>query len=259
MTAWTVAVVVPAHDEAERIEACVRSVLAARLPAGSARFVVVVADRCADGTAAVAQRGMGGHGTVVEVDVGCVGAARRIGASTALERCTAQGLRRDRTWLLSTDADSVVSPAWIEAHLGLAEAGVLAVAGTVAVDSFDGHRAQVPARFARRYLVAADGTHGHVHGTNLGVRADRYQQAGGWHDLATAEDHDLWDRISALGGPVASTSVAPVVTSGRLVGRAPHGFASLLVDLGLGVGVSVAPLVDSGAEPLGDESVGASA
>jgi hypothetical protein len=37
-----------------------------------------------------------------------------------------------------------------------------------------------------------DGTHPHVHGANLGIRADAYSDAGGWNDLTVAEDHCLW-------------------------------------------------------------------
>jgi hypothetical protein len=169
---------------------------------------------------------------VVEVDLGCVGAARRVGTAIALDRLAAEGRRLARTWVLSTDADSTVDVDWFDAHLSFAEAGAIAVAGTVLVTSFDEHPAHVPLSYAHRYAVSADGTHSHVHGTNLGVRADRYLHAGGWHDLATGEDHDLWDRLHALGDPMVSTSLAPVGTSGRAVGRAPDGFASLLRALG---------------------------
>lgn len=254
---WAVAVVVPAHDEAEHVESCVRSVLAAHMPRGCTRSVVLVADRCRDDTAVRARRVLGGAGMVVEVDLGCVGAARRIGTGIALARGAAQGHRPERTWVLSTDADSTVDPDWVQTHLSPADAGAIAVAGTVVVASFDEHPEHVPVRFARRYGVSADGTHGHVHGTNLGVRADRYLHAGGWHDLATAEDHDLWDRLGALGGPLVSTSAAPVLTSGRAVGRAPEGFASLLQALGRESMPITLPATEAARDqPAGDEPMG---
>ncbi len=254
---WAVAVVVPAHDEADHIEACVRSVLDARLPHNGTLTLVVVADRCRDETAEQARRALGVAGTVIEVDLGCVGAARRVGTKVALADVAAQGHRSERTWVLSTDADSTVDLGWFETHLALADAGAIAVAGTVRVASFDEHPDHVPGCFSHRYVVSADGTHGHVHGTNLGVRGDRYVEAGGWHHLATGEDHDLWDRLGALDGARLSTSAAPVVTSGRAQGRAPEGFASLLQALGREPITAALPPDDdprgtrSGDEPLG--------
>lgn len=252
---WAVAVVVPAHDEAGHVDACIGSVLAADLPPACTRWVVVVADRCRDDTAARARRALGPAGAVIEADLGRVGAARRIGTAAALARCLRSSHRPERTWVLSTDADSTVPPDWVKVHLSLAEAGAIAVAGTVAVTSFDEHPEHVPLRFAHRYVVSVDGTHGHVHGTNFGVRADRYLHAGGWHDLATAEDRDLWDRLGALDGPMVSTSMAPVLTSGRAVGRAPDGFASLLRSLGRDA-TSVALRSPRPDQPFGDEPLG---
>jgi hypothetical protein len=78
------------------------------------------------------------------------------------------------------------------------------------------------------YLAMPDGTHAHVHGANLGVRADAYVDAGGWPQLALAEDHCLWLRIKARGWPVIAASASIVCTSGRLVGRAMGGFADTL-------------------------------
>jgi hypothetical protein len=60
------------------------------------------------------------------------------------------------------------------------------------------------------------------------VRADVYLHAGGWADLATAEDHDLWSRLPLAGASRLSSSLLKVVTSGRRSGRAPLGFAGAL-------------------------------
>jgi hypothetical protein len=110
----------------------------------------------------------------------------------------------------------------------LANEGVEAVAGTISVDSFEQHGPQVPGRFKSTYLIAVDGSHSHVHGANLGIRADTYVRSGGWADLRTAEDHDLWRRLSLAGAAKCSTRITEVVTSGRRIGRAPHGFADAL-------------------------------
>ena len=51
---------------------------------------------------------------------------------------------------------------------------------------------------------------------------------GGWADLKTAEDHDLWGRLRRTGVRLLSSAQLQVVTSGRRVGRAPNGFAGAL-------------------------------
>ena len=55
-------------------------------------------------------------------------------------------------------------------QLSAAQGGIAALAGIVDVDSFREHRPTVEALF-RSPTVHADGTHPHVHGANLGVRA----------------------------------------------------------------------------------------
>ena len=108
-------------------------------------------------------------------------------------------------------------------------AGIDAVAGTVRVDSFVEHPPGARERFVASYLVHADGTHPHVHGTNFGVRGRRYLEAGGWGDHETAEDHDLWNRLRALDGiQLVASDALTVTTSGRVTGRAPRGFADTL-------------------------------
>jgi glycosyltransferase involved in cell wall biosynthesis len=233
-----VAIVVPARDEVGLVAACVASVLAARLPAGTDRWVVVVANGCGDDTAGIARRGLGPHGQVCVAPGGGVGLARAVGATVALRRSVRAGHRLDRTWLLTTDADSTVPRDWVLTHLRHAADGVVAVAGTVSVASFDQHPPHVAGVWAERYRRAeagAEGTHPHVHGANLGVRADAYLDVGGWRSLLTGEDHDLWDRLRAGDRPVLSTLEAPVTTSGRRRGRAPDGFADRLASLDEGI------------------------
>jgi hypothetical protein len=78
------------------------------------------------------------------------------------------------------------------------------------------------------YRVFPDGTHPHIHGANVGFRADAYIDAGGWSDRALAEDHCLWGRICAIGWPAIASIASVVITSGRLKGRAAGGFADAL-------------------------------
>jgi len=228
--AWSVGIVIPARNEADRIELGLQSVLAAAaaVPVVEVR-VVVVADRCDDDTGARARACLGDRGSVITSHHGNVGAARRDGAARVLELFT--GRRLDRTWLSTTDADTSVAPCWLQSQLARADEGWTAVAGIVRVDHFTEHGHEVERRWRSRYVHNDDGTHPHVHGANLGVRADAYLDVGGWPPLATAEDHELWRRLRAARWPTVATIETWVTTSGRRTGRAPEGFAGALRSL----------------------------
>ena len=214
----------------------------------SSACVVVVADKCSDGTADAARRafavkaggrddgGLGLRSThVIEIDRGNVGTARAIGV--AYGRQALGKTEPSQTWTANTDADTCVPQHWITAQLDWADLGVAAVAGVVCVDSFAEHPPIVAERFASTYTAQLpDDTrdHIHVHGANLGVRLDAYLHAGGWQQLELSEDHDLWNRLRAYGHPVRSPSSLFVTTSGRALSRCPGGFADSLRAHGIG-------------------------
>jgi glycosyltransferase involved in cell wall biosynthesis len=222
-----VAILIPARNEEALLPRCLESVLAAGslLPANVSFDIVVAADRSTDSTYDVATRMLRGRGSVLRCDAGVVGCARALAAERALQRFRGP---RNRCWLANTDADCSVPETWLLDQLSLAGDSVEAIAGTVEVDTFSEHRAEVEELFRTSYRIESDGSHAHVHGANLGVRADTYLRAGGWRDLATAEDHDLWNRIARRKCKRISVGWLKVMTSGRRVGRAPHGFAEAL-------------------------------
>lgn len=222
MKRWHVVVVVPARNEETSIVRCIRSINRAAwlvFPFASTD-VVVVADSCTDQTACRA-RGVGPRICVLELDLGCVGAARHFGVAAGLRRS-----QRDqrRVWVANTDADSAVPALWLLRQLVLGWRGFVAVAGLVQLDPNTNRDLQTA--FRSSYVRRVDGTHDHVHGANLGVRADAYSAVGGWSRIvATGEDHDLWNRLREVGPTMPSSSVY-VVTSARTIGRAPAGFAA---------------------------------
>ncbi len=224
---WHVAILIPARNEEALLPRCLRSIEAARacLPAHVTSDVVLAADCCDDTTENIARRMLALTGSVVRTEAGSVGAARALSASAALERCPVPG---DRCWLANTDADCEVPKDWLLIQLAYADRGFRAIAGVIDVDSFAEHDPVVRERFRLTYPIHPDGTHPHVHGANLGVRADAYLEAGGWSSLATAEDHDLWRRLQAHSYPRLARAPLCVLTSGRRQGRAPHGFADAL-------------------------------
>ncbi|MFB9831088.1 glycosyltransferase [Actinoallomurus acaciae] len=200
-------VVVPAHNEQERLSACLAAL-------GDAT-VVVVADACADRTAEVARRG---GAIVVEVAERNVGAARAAGVRELIGRGV--------SWVATTDADTLVPTGWLTAQLRLAARRWDAVAGTVSVADWTGHPPWRPAAFARRYARDTP-----VHGANLGFTAEAYLAAGGFPALRTGEDHALVEAMEQAGRRVLRTTEVNVTTSARLRYRAPHGFGHLLATL----------------------------
>jgi glycosyltransferase involved in cell wall biosynthesis len=213
-----IGVVIPAHNEAGPIAACVASVWrAAAHPAlgGETVQVVVVADDCSDDTAAHAAAG---GATTLALAARNVGVARHAGA----ERLLAAGAR----WLAFTDADSTVAEDWLAAQLALLRE---AVCGCVWVADWSVHgerAAALAAAFAAQYRRVEG--HRHIHGANLGVSAAAYRQAGGFPALACSEDVALVRALEAAGIPVAYSAGPRVWTSARRDHRAPSGFGDAL-------------------------------
>jgi glycosyltransferase involved in cell wall biosynthesis len=224
---WHIAVLIPARNEEVLLPRCLNSVLDAcsLLPRSVTSDIVVACDSSTDLTLQIAERILPGHGTVVTTQAGVVGHARALATRVALKRYSGP---LQRCWLANTDADCCVPKTWLVDQLALAQRGIDTLAGIIDVDSFEEHDAGVDLRFRSSYLIHADGSHPHVHGANFGVRADTYLRCGGWRGLATAEDHDLWKRLMNVCSRRCSTARIRVLTSGRRIGRAPHGFADAL-------------------------------
>lgn len=103
------AVVVPAHDDQDRIGACLQSLyVAAASPAlrGEATLLIVALDGCSDRTAEIARRW---GAFTVEAPERSSGGARALAERFAIEA----GAR----WWVTTGADSVVAPDWLQAQV----------------------------------------------------------------------------------------------------------------------------------------------
>ena len=210
-----IGIVIPAHNEAATLHACLSSIAqAAAHPAllGEIVQVAVVLDGCSDDSAAIAA-----HFDVASLvsDARNVGRARAMGAEYLLDR--------QARWLAFTDADSVVSTTWLVEQLALASD---AVCGTVVVEDWAGLEPAVQHAYDARYQQAEH--HRHIHGANLGVSADAYRRAGGFAPLVAHEDVALVHALQACGARIAWSARPGVRTSARTVGRAPEGFAVYL-------------------------------
>ncbi len=221
-----VGVVVPAHDEQVLLpDALAALQVAARRVRERGRSVdlLVVADACTDGTAAFA-RAAGVR--VREVAARSVGRSRAAGFGDLL--AVHAHVPRASLWLASTDADSLVPPGWLLHQVELADRGADLVLGTIDVGDWSEH----PTHVQRRWRAAYDRRdgHGHVHGANVGVRAEAYLAAGGFADLEHSEDVALAAALAHRS--IVRTGAHPVLTSARTRARAPHGFAAHLLALG---------------------------
>jgi glycosyltransferase involved in cell wall biosynthesis len=213
-----IAVVVPAHNEAECLGACIASIQQAATSNalhGEAVQIFVCADACTDGSERIAEQ-MGA--CVLRLDARNVGAARALGAQAALDA----GAR----WLAFTDADSVVAPDWLAAQLSL---NADAVCGTVSISDWGDYGTEMRQHYGRTYTDADD--HRHIHGANLGVSALAYRRSGGFLPLVSSEDVALVDALQACGASIAWSAKPRVTTSARRDFRAPDGFGATLLQV----------------------------
>jgi len=226
-----VGVVVPARDEERLLPSCLDAldVAAARVQAvcGTTVDLLVVLDRCVDDSARV----LAGHSRArsLELDVGNVGLARAAGLTEVVSRHGAMRTAdRQDLWLATTDADSRVPADWLVRQVEIAGTGADVVLGTVDVDDWSEHSAHVEHRWRSSY-DPRDG-HPHVHGANVGLRAEVYLAVGGFPGLALDEDVSMVGRLD--GYRVVRSGSIPVVTSARLTGRLSGGFADHVAALG---------------------------
>ncbi|OOX17835.1 glycosyltransferase [Xanthomonas axonopodis] len=213
-----IAVIIPAHNEADCMAACLASVfLAASHPELREPVEVIVAvDRCTDATAALAQA-LGAR--VIDVPVpGGVGIARAAAASKAI------ALGAD--WLAVTDADSRVPADWL-VEQRRADADVFC--GVVQVEDWLDYSDEVRCRFEQTQATGQG--HGRIHGANLGVSAVPYQQCGGFPAVTCSEDVALVHALQAINASIAWSPRSVVWTSARRQARAIGGFSDFLKQL----------------------------
>lgn len=217
-------VVVPAHNEAAHLPRCLRALTTAAVCLPVPVLTVVVLDASDDGSDRLVER-FGADVHFVAVDAGNVGAARAAGFEYGRKLC--EGIDPVCTWYATTDADSEVPADWL---LSMTAADADMVLGVVRVPNWRHYPAEVARHYLRTYRSKGS-THNHVHGANMGFRADVYWQVGGFRALATGEDVELVDRFEAAGARILRDARLSVATSDRRHGRAPGGFANHLREL----------------------------
>ena len=214
--------------------------------------VILFANNCSDGSAAIAHRFAKQHPNLVlhvvertlSASQSCIGWVRKQLMDEAHRRFCLLG--RSRGVIASTDGDTRVAPNWIAATLHEIACGADAVGGRIVTDGHDRaaldpyaracHLREVGYRFLMVELEAYldpdpfDGLPKHFqhYGASLAVTAEMYEQVGGLPPVRTSEDVALYRALMRGNARFRHSPRVRVTTSARQVGRAQNGLADQL-------------------------------
>lgn len=199
-------IVIPAYNEEKTIEQCLAALV--KQKTDKELEVILVDNNSSDNTAEIAKT-----------------FSKRLNIRMVKELKKGRGAARARGFkeakgevILSTDADTVVPPDWIEGLTGFfASPKVIAVTGTTKVrDSkllTNIAMSILQPLFMHLYRIYIG--HYWLSGFNFAIRKDIYEESGGFDDnLNTLEDVDLSVKVAKL-GRIVFTARYPVQTSGR--------------------------------------------
>lgn len=247
-------VAIPARNEADRISRCLSALAVQRdrlgAPIAAGEFgVLVLVNNSMDQTARTA-RGLAATLPypleVLEVQLSqnaTAGGARRRAMQEARERLTTVA---GGSILLTTDADSVVTPSWFADNMSYLAAGADCVAGYIDAEPGEivSHGAAFLARgrledsylrlVAEIYALCDPRPHdpwpNHrvSSGASLAVTLAAYDAIGGMPDRALGEDGAFTELLDQSGFKVRHALDVSVLTSCRLDGRAAGGAADTM-------------------------------
>jgi Glycosyltransferase like family 2 len=248
---WIPTVAVPARNEARRLPLLIRALSQQTwLRVGGRQLNVTIAvNNCDDDSMDVARAEASFHPNLsvnlINVNfpehAAHVGSARRFAAETALAAS-----KHSCSVLMTTDADAVPEPSWVENNLRAIEGGADAVGGFISADEREvallGPKVRRRAARHLYYAKLADQLgalldpleydpwprHQDHTGASLAVRADVYGKVGGIPPLAFREDIAFVERIRAAGYRLRHALDVRVRVSARLDGRAQNGMSDCL-------------------------------
>ena len=239
-----IVVAIPAKDEAERIRACL---LALARQSCRPHAVLVLANNCSDGTPAIAS-GMA-PALPYRLHMEChdfpmrhahAGQARRMAMALSEQRVRADGV------LLTTDADAVVAPDWIERNCKAITTGADAVCGRAVLhpreaalipghlhadDALECRLIELLDRMADRlHPDPADPLPRHTEapGASLAITPAAFRRIGGMPALPSGEDRAFVRALARIDARIRHDPSVVVSVSGRTIGRAPGGMADTL-------------------------------
>ena len=242
----TVVVGIPVHNEADCIGPLLRS-FTAQDTATPFAVLLLLLNNCTDGTRMV----VAGLAPALPFPVHAL--TRRLGrdranAGTArrLAMQAAARLAHPAGFLLSTDADTVLPPDWIEANLAALHQGVDAVAGRAVIDPID--ELALPAHMVADeervqllttlldqidWLIDPDPVdpwprHTENSGASIGVSLRAYHRVGGIPAMKLGEDRAFFEALRREDARIRHAPGITVTVSGRLHGRAKGGMADTM-------------------------------
>ncbi|SDY49077.1 glycosyltransferase [Hymenobacter psychrophilus] len=244
-------VIIPAKDEADALPATLAALAAQTneqgepLPPGCFE-VLVLANNCTDGTAAVIRAFAATHPAlalhVAELTLppteAHVGRARRLLMDEAAQRLELAG--QPRAAIISTDADTRVAPDWLAATFRELALGVEAVAGRILMEetsracpvrrcqlqdaAYQLLRAQLETQLDPQPHEPWPRHHQHF-GASLAVTVAAYRQVGGLPVVPFLEDEALYQALLRHDLRVRHSPAVRVFTSGRQQGRVAVGLS----------------------------------
>jgi hypothetical protein len=236
------AVAIPVRDEAKRIGGCLRSL--ARQSA-TPDHVVLLLNNCTDGTAEVVKAMPETCARLHLVERNLDGSSASAGVARGLAMEYAASLMDDGA-ILTTDADAVVPPHWVEANLMALRQGADAVCGQARIDPIEAllipsHLHEDDAREVAygRLLDEMESMilpnpadpwprHREDSGASIAITAEMFRRVGGVPRLSSGEDRALIRALRMIDARVRHDPKVNVVVSGRIEGRAQGGMADAI-------------------------------
>jgi glycosyltransferase involved in cell wall biosynthesis len=240
-----VVVAIPVRNEAERIAPCLRALAVQQY--ASRPGVVLLLNNCTDDTKAVV-RGLAAelpitlHPIAVDLppDEAHAGMARTLALQHAAALAGPDGV------LLTTDADSVAPPDWLQRNLACIAEGADAVTGRAVIDP-------VEARLIPQAMHDADARecayaalldqiasvldpdpadpwprHTEESGASIAVTVPAWSRVGGMHPVPLGEDRAFVTALRRNDVRIRHEPLIWVTVSGRIEGRAAGGMADTM-------------------------------
>jgi hypothetical protein len=260
-----IVVAIPVRDEAALIGDCLRAL--ALQQGGTQADILLLINNSLDGTAQIVRalrpvlpcrlHVFEHHFPAVERDAGH---ARRLAMAKAAM------LTRSGDVVMATDADSCVSPDWLETNLTALQAGADVVCGRAIIDPLDAllipqslhdDDAQEVAYGTQLDRIQAMldpephdpwPRHTEESGASIAIRRDVFMAAGGVPAVAQGEDRALLDALRRIDAHIRHDPDVTVTVSGRVIGRAAGGMADTIRRRM----VQQDPMLDPTLEPVAD-------
>jgi GT2 family glycosyltransferase len=242
MSLFPIVVAIPVQNEEAHIGACLDSLCDQTLAFDR---LILLLNNCTDHTSAICHRfrlqnkTIEIHEKTLHGPLASAGEARRLALQLAARTAP-------DSIILTTDADAVPAPSWIEKNLREMQAGAEVVCGMAEIHPQD--VVKIPQGLQEdderetfllsildeiNALMNPDPydplpRHQQQSGASIAMRCNVLQSAGGPPHVASGEDRILIERLRLIDARIRHAPDITVQVSGRLEGRAPGGMAETI-------------------------------